>query len=100
MGLWVIAGHAIIEMAIIILLLLGFSFVLENILVVRITGILGGVILFYFGVSIVRDVYRGNISTSLLNSSEGQNQGTDLFKSRYLENPVFGEMMVSMSNPY
>jgi threonine/homoserine/homoserine lactone efflux protein len=100
MGLWVILGHAIIEIAIIICLLLGFSFVLENILVVRTIGILGGVILIYFGVSIVRDVYRGNISTSFLNSSEGYDQRTDLHKSKVLENPVLGGILVSMSNPY
>jgi len=79
MGLWVIAGHAVIEMAIIIFLLLGFSFILENILIVRIIGLLGGVILVYFGISILRDVYCGNISTSFLNSSEKQNQRADLF---------------------
>lgn len=100
MGLWVIAGHAIIEMAIIILLLLGFSFLLENKIVVRTIGILGGVVLVYFGFSIVRAVYRGNISTSFVNPSEGQNQTTDRSKSKGLENPVLGGIMVSMSNPY
>jgi len=100
MGLWIIAGHAIVEMAIIVFLLLGFSFMLENILVVRTIGLLGGVILVYFGVSMLRDVYLRNISTSFLNSSEEQNQRTDLFKSKGLENPIFGGIMVSMSNPY
>jgi len=99
MGLWIIAGHAIVEMAIIVFLLLGFSFMLENILVVRTIGLLGGVILVYFGVSMLRDVYLRNISTSFLNSSEEQNQRTDLFKSKGLENPIFGGIMVSMSNP-
>jgi threonine/homoserine/homoserine lactone efflux protein len=100
MGLWVITGHAIIEIAIIIFLLLGFSFVLENKIVVRTIGILGGVILVYFGVSILRDAYHGNISTSFLNSSDEHNQGTDLSKRKGLENPVFGGILVSMSNPY
>ena len=36
MGLWIITGHAILEMGIIILLLLGFSFVLKNVTVVRV----------------------------------------------------------------
>jgi threonine/homoserine/homoserine lactone efflux protein len=39
MGLWIIIGHAILEMGIIILLLLGFSFILNNIIVIRIIGI-------------------------------------------------------------
>ncbi|HDH87874.1 MAG TPA: hypothetical protein ENF36_07550, partial [Desulfobacteraceae bacterium] len=35
MGLWIITGHAIIEAVIIVCLLLGFSFMFKNILVVR-----------------------------------------------------------------
>ena len=57
MGLWIITGHAILEMGIIILLLLGFSFVLKNVTVVRIIGVSGGLILILFGASIIRDIY-------------------------------------------
>lgn len=100
MGLWVITGHAIIEIAIIIFLLLGFSFLLENKILVRIIGILGGVILVYFGLSIVREVCRGNISTSFVNASDGRHQTVDRSKNKGLKNPVIGGIMVSMSNPY
>ena len=100
MGLWVITGHAIIEIAIIILLLFGFSFLLENKIVVRTIGIIGGVILIYFGLSIVRAVCRGTISTSFVNSIQGQNQLPDQSKSKGLENPIVGGIMISMSNPY
>ncbi len=100
MGLWVITGHAILEMVIIIFLLLGFSFVLKNIIVVRTIGIAGGVILVFFGSSIVRDVFRGNISTDFLNPAERKNGGVGPLKNKGLENPVIGGIMVSMSNPY
>ena len=100
MGLWVITGHAIIEIAIIIFLLFGFSFLLENKIVVRIIGILGGVILIYFGLSIVRAVCRGTITTSFGNVTEGKNQLPAQSKSKGLGNPVVGGIMVSMSNPY
>jgi threonine/homoserine/homoserine lactone efflux protein len=100
MGIWIIAGHAIIEMAIIIALLLGFSFVLENTIVVRTIGILGGVILIYFGISIVRDAYRGTISNSFFHPSDVHDQGTDQYRGKALEHPVFGGILVSMSNPY
>src|SRR5210317_1360700 len=56
MGLWIITGHAILEMGIIILLLFGFSFVLKNIAVVRIIGVSGGLILILFGASIIKDI--------------------------------------------
>ena len=100
MGLWVIIGHAILEMAIIISLLFGFSFVLENSLVVRTIGIIGGLILVSFGISIVRSVYLGNISTSFIGESDETDQGSDQNKKRDLENPVVGGILISMSNPY
>ena len=100
MGLWIIIGHAILELGIIILLLLGFSFILKNIIVIRIIGIVGGLILVFFGLSIVRDVYFGNIPVDFLNSPDMQNHEAASSISRGLENPVIGGIMVSMSNPY
>jgi threonine/homoserine/homoserine lactone efflux protein len=100
MGLWIITGHAILEMGIIIFLLLGFSFVLKNIIVLRAIGIAGGLILVCFGTSIVRDVYLGKISTSFLDSSKGQDRESAPFESKGLENPGIGGIIVSMSNPY
>jgi threonine/homoserine/homoserine lactone efflux protein len=100
MGLWVITGHAILEMVIIIFLLLGFSFVLKNIIVVRVIGIVGGLILVCFGSSIVRDVYLGNISTDFLSPAERKNGSVAPLQNKGLENPVIGGIMVSMSNPY
>lgn len=100
MGLWIITGHAILEMAIIVFLLLGFSFVLKNIVVVRTIGIVGGLILVYLGTSIARDVYRGAIPTTFLDSPNERNKEPDSFGRRGLENPVVGGVLVSMSNPY
>ena len=96
-GLWVITGHALLEMAIIVFLLLGFSFVLKNMIVVRTIGIVGGIILIYFGVSIVRSVHLGSVSTSFLNETGEQNQGREPSDKRGLENPVVGGIMISMS---
>lgn len=100
MGLWVITGHAILEMGIIILLLLGFSFILQNIVVVRTIGILGGLILIFFGATIVRDVCRGRISTRFLETSESGLTDSHKARKKKLDNPVVGGFMVSMSNPY
>lgn len=98
-GLWVIVGHALLEIAIIFLLLLGFSFILENTFVVKAIGITGGVILIYFGFSIMRSVYLGKIQTSFLDGSKPEESNER--KSRGgLENPVVGGILVSMSNPY
>jgi len=100
MGAWIIAGHAILEMGVIILLLSGFSFILKNIFVVRFIGATGGVILIYFGFSIVRDVRNGNIPTDFLDTPEAQSRTSASPESKGLENPVVGGIVVSMSNPY
>ena len=106
MGLWIITGHAILEMGIIIFLLLGFSFVLQNIIVVRTIGIAGGALLIYFGLSIIRDIRRGNIPTYFLNSCNSsdndlQDRGHSSPKiNKNLDNPIVGGLIVSMSNPY
>jgi threonine/homoserine/homoserine lactone efflux protein len=100
MGLWIITGHAILEMGIIILLLFGFSFVLKNIAVVRIIGVSGGLILILFGASIIRDIFNGNISTNFLNSQDESNRKSGIIENKGIENPVVGGIMVSMSNPY
>ena len=100
MGLWIIIGHAILEIVIIIFLLLGFSFVLQNIIVVRIIGVAGGALLIYFGLSIIKKVRRDNIQTGFLNSYDKQNHDPPPFENKGLNNPVVGGIMVSMSNPY
>lgn len=100
MGIWIICGHALLEMGIIVFLLLGFSFVLQNIVVVRIIGTIGGVILTYFGVSIIRNVFTGNIPTSFLVSNRQRERNTQNVRRKGIENPVVGGAMVSMSNPY
>jgi len=100
MGVWVIIGHALLEMGVIVLLLLGFSFVLKNMMVVRIIGTTGGIILAWFGAGIIRNVYTGNISTCFLEASDQPGRNPTEVKRKGLDNPVFGGALVSMSNPY
>jgi len=106
MGLWIITGHAILEMVIIIFLLFGFSFILQNIIVVRTIGVAGGALLIYFGLSIIGNVHKDNIPTYFLNSfnksdHEPQKQTHSSTKTnKGLDNPIVGGILVSMSNPY
>ena len=100
MGVWVIIGHALLEMGIVIFLLLGFSFVLKNMIVVRIIGTTGGIILAWFGAGIIRNVYTGNISTCFLGTPDPLAQNPIEVKRKGLDNPIVGGILVSMSNPY
>ena len=99
-GLWVIVGHAILEMGIIIILLFGFSFVLNNTYVIKTIGIIGGLILTYFGFSIIRSIYLKNIGISFLEDTKPKNNSEQTFRTGGFENPVVGGILVSMSNPY
>ena len=66
-GLWIIMGHAVLEMVIIIFLLFGFSFILQNIIVLRTIGVADGALLIYFGLSIILNVYKDNLLIFFLN---------------------------------
>ncbi len=119
-GFWVILGHGILEMTIVILLLAGFSHLLKSVKIVRFIGVAGGAILIYFGYSIIRDVLQKKIVTDF---TKGSNEGgsgeektdndpadpklsgskkkiTGRRMKSYMENPVIGGILVSMSNPY
>jgi len=100
MGVWIIAGHAILEMGIVIALLMGFSFFIKNVVVIRGIGIVGGIILTYFGGSIIKDVYQNKIPVDFLKSSDEQILNPSSHDDKILENPVVGGILVSMSNPY
>lgn len=94
MGAWIIAGHALLEMVIIFALLFGFSFVLKNQLVVKGIGLAGGLILIWFGLSIIRDIAHRRISTTFLEETDSDQP------KRATDNPVLGGVLISMANPY
>jgi threonine/homoserine/homoserine lactone efflux protein len=99
-GLWVIAGHAILESVIICGLILGFSAVLNNQTVVRVIGSAGGLLLVLFGLGIIRDVMKGKISTHFLDTGHTPGGDTDTAPPPGLNNPVVGGVLISMANPY
>ena len=88
-GLWVIIGHGLIELLIIIFLCSGFAFVLQNIIIVRMIGVIGGLTLICFGLAIARDIYLGKMTIEFTEKND-----------TFINNPILGGMIVSMSNPY
>ena len=99
MGAWVIAGHALLEMGVILALLLGFSFVLQNQVVVKGIGLAGGLILVWFGVRIIRDILHRRISTAFLDDP-GEHAPDGSRHAGMIDNPVIGGLVISMANPY
>ncbi len=100
-GFWVIAGHALVEAAIILLLLAGFSIVLQKEAAVKVIGVTGGVVLVLFGVSILRDLYHKKIPDQFNKETPNpEDAGIQTSLKRLAGNPVTGGALVSMSNPY
>jgi threonine/homoserine/homoserine lactone efflux protein len=93
-GAWIIAGHALLETALIVALLLGFSLILKNPTVLKIIGVLGGLFLVFLGLRLLVDVARGRVRAPA--ESEVPAAGVPAA----LGNPVLGGALVSMSNPY
>jgi threonine/homoserine/homoserine lactone efflux protein len=106
MGIFIILGHAILEFGILILILFGFSAFFKNITVIRIIAVGGCLLLQYFGIKLIRDLYKQKIPVNFLSSEKGENKMSALpvtqakSKSTIIDNPILGGIFVSASNPY
>ena len=97
MGLWIISGHAILESIILFALLLGFSYILTNKIILAVINLSGCFFLIYFGISLIVKIIKGQIPVPSKDEKESvKNQN----KTKILKNPVLGGILVSMSNPY
>jgi threonine/homoserine/homoserine lactone efflux protein len=103
-GASIIAGHAVIEAAIVVLLLVGFAPLLKNPTVIMVIGIVGGVCLSLMGAFILRDVFLGRAKIDAPVNRTGGGMKADLPSGEkgknIIKSPVLGGMLVSMSNPY
>ena len=89
-GIYIILGHATIELILIIVLLAGASLFFQNILFLTIIGIIGGILLVGYGLLVIRNVFKTKISIEF---EKSQHKG---FKG----NSYLGGIVVSLSNPY
>ncbi len=90
-GAWVILGHALLESALIVALLLGLAALLRSGIAVRLIGAFGGSFLVVMGLSLLRQVVRGRIAPP------GADPTAEAIRPA---NPVLAGVLVSMSNPY
>ena len=90
-GPYVVMGHALLELVVVVALALGLSKLLDSGPVVAATGIMGGLFLFWMGWGMLRNPGRG------APSSAGHRHGTSHGGVR---EPIVGGVLVSLSNPY
>lgn len=91
-GLFIILGHATIELALIFALLGGVSLLFQNIIFLTLVGIIGGSLLIIYGILTARDTIRIDFNTNV-NMNETELKG-------FRGNSFVGGIIVSLSNPY
>jgi threonine/homoserine/homoserine lactone efflux protein len=98
-GFWtavfIVVGHSILELAIVISFYLGILKYLDDPIVVKVISILGGVFLLYMSISIIVSVLRKKIKLDLDTKKLSQNLGT---KNTFI---IMGKgILISLANPY
>ncbi len=98
-GFWtsffIVVGHSILELIIVILFFLGILKYLDNPIIVRIISILGGVFLLYMAASIIYSVVRKRMILDLDKKNIKKNLGT---KNTFII--VGNGILISLANPY
>ncbi|MHA1460662.1 MAG: LysE family transporter [Promethearchaeota archaeon] len=90
--IYILLGHATIELALIIALLAGASFFFQNIVFLTLVGFIGGAFLVIFGIVAVRGVFKTDFESDLTL--------TDNMVKGYKGNSYLGGILVSLSNPF
>jgi threonine/homoserine/homoserine lactone efflux protein len=88
-GLMISLGHALFELALVVLLFLGIGKYLGTALAQMLIGLIGGMVLLYSGFSMTKDAYWGKISIELKDRSDSNNG-----------NMLSGGAIISATNPY
>lgn len=87
-GFIIIAGHAILELALIILIFMGFDIILQSDSAQSIIGLVGGLLLVYMGADMVINSLKNKVKIELNND-----------KSK-TGNMLFSGFVISAANPY
>ena len=94
-GFWagplLILGHAVLETTLVVVVLLGFGKVLANQCVSGTIGVLGGIMLMYFGFTMAREAGYKKISLNLAGSASRTQKPGKL---------ILNGALVSLANPY
>ena len=89
-GFWagplIILGHAILEIILLVLIVLGLADFLTRPRVIGVIGVSGGLILFWFSLLMLKDIKKLKIDLS----DSGKDQG----------NPLTAGILMSLANPY
>lgn len=99
-GPLIVLGHAILEILLVVLLVLGLAQFLASERVNTVIALVGGAFLVYMGWSMARDAWRGRVSLDLGSPGGSESDAHNLNAPRPGMHPVAAGILVSLSNPY
>lgn len=91
-GIFILLGHATVELILILVLLAGASVLFQNLIFLTLIGIVGGLFLIIFGILVIRDTIKADPNVDF-NLKDNNLKG-------YKGNSFIGGIIVSLSNPY
>jgi len=91
-GIYILLGHATIELVLILILLSGASFFFQNIYILTTIGIVGGCFLVIFGMISIKDALKIDKNLDLFQAPANYN--------RFKGNSFLGGILVTLSNPF
>ncbi len=104
-GIFVCVGHAILEFLLILFLLIGIGPFIKGSSIIIAIGLGGGIILIFFGSSLLFDLKSNKIDFSFLQEKSVSESSIptaemNVENKRLTRHPIIGGFLVSMSNPY
>ncbi|MBF7083459.1 LysE family transporter [Desulfallas sp. Bu1-1] len=97
-GLLLVLGHAILEITLVGLLVLGAAEFLASGRVHTAIAVVGGAFLVFMGWSMYRDAVKGRVSLQLENNNNKEESGNEKVPAGL--HPVPAGILISLSNPY
>ncbi|MBY9011007.1 MAG: LysE family transporter [Candidatus Lokiarchaeota archaeon] len=91
-AIYILLGHATIELILIIALLAGASYLFQNLIFLTFIGVIGGGLLFIYGILTIKEVLKTD------SESDYTLEGNTI--KGYKGNSYLGGMFVSLSNPF
>jgi threonine/homoserine/homoserine lactone efflux protein len=89
-GVMITIGHSLLELVLVILIFLGIGKYLGTPPVQLVIGIIGGIVLIFFGANMIRDIYLGKVNINFADKHSEDKFGSILI----------GGALISASNPY
>lgn len=91
---FLVIGHSVLELIVVIGLWFGLGSILQIKPVIGTITVLGGAVLLWMGMSMIRDARRGVLDVQAAMDGKAVSQNV------FMRNPVFAGIAVSLSNPY